>query len=66
MIRYCLAFAALSTAVSVSAASPHGILVGDINRDGDACTDFYDYANGTWRKQNPIPDDMDRWSRRWL
>ena len=65
MIRYCLAFAALSTAVSVSAASPHGILVGDINRDGDACTDFYDYANGTWRKQNPIPDDMDRWSRRW-
>src|SRR6266567_8704985 len=43
----------------------HGIQVGDIDRSADPCTDFFQYANGTWRAQNPIPDYMDRWSRRW-
>jgi putative endopeptidase len=50
---------------TVATAAPHGILPGDINRKGDACTDFYDYANGSWRAQNAIPATMDRWSRRW-
>ena len=43
----------------------HGIYVGDLDRSADPCTDFFQYANGTWRKQNPIPAYMDRWSRRW-
>ena len=51
--------------VTVAGANPHGIQPDDINRDGNPCNDFFDYANGTWRKQNPIPDYMDRWSRRW-
>jgi len=50
---------------AATADSPHGISPGDINRKGDACNDFFDYANGAWRKENPIPDYMDRWSRRW-
>ena len=50
---------------TASAGSLHGIMPDDINRSANACTDFFDYANGTWRKQNPIPDHMDRWSRRW-
>ena len=50
---------------TATADSPHGISPGDINRKGDACNDFFDYANGAWRKENPIPDYMDRWSRRW-
>ncbi len=37
----------------------------DINRKADPCTDFYDFANGAWRAQNPIPPEMQRWSRRW-
>ncbi len=57
--------AAMSGLACAAGAAPHGIAPGDINRDGDACNDFFDYANGTWRKQNPIPDYMDRWSRRW-
>ncbi|WP_051885439.1 M13 family metallopeptidase [Lysobacter antibioticus] len=57
-----VALLAMSTA---SAGALHGIQPDDINRQGNACTDFYDYANGAWRKQNPIPDYMDRWSRRW-
>jgi putative endopeptidase len=50
---------------SAAGASPHGIEPGDINRDGNACDDFFDYANGAWRRDNAIPDYMDRWSRRW-
>ncbi|MCU1238427.1 MAG: peptidase family protein [Candidatus Solibacter sp.] len=42
-----------------------GIEPGDINRDADPCTDFYDFANGAWRARNPIPPAMQRWSRRW-
>lgn len=50
---------------SMSAGAEHGIYPDDINRAGAACTDFFDYANGFWRKANSIPDYMDRWSRRW-
>ncbi len=28
-----------------------------------ACQNFYQYACGTWRKNNPIPPDRARWSR---
>ena len=57
--------AALLSLAAAASAQPHGIQTADINRNGNACTDFFDYANGTWRKENPIPDYMDRWSRRW-
>ena len=43
----------------------HGISVSDIHRDGAACSDFSDYANGAWHSAHSIPDYMDRWSRRW-
>src|SRR5262245_38371333 len=43
----------------------HGIRVGDLDRKAEPCTDFFQFANGAWRAQNPIPAYMDRWSRRW-
>jgi len=55
----------LMAAGTASAGSLHGILPGDMDPNAQACTDFFQYANGSWRKQNPIPDYMDRWSRRW-
>ena len=55
----------LSIALTALAADPRGIEVGDLNRSVDPCTDFFEYANGTWRASNPIPAYMDRWSRRW-
>jgi endothelin-converting enzyme/putative endopeptidase len=45
--------------------SLHGIEVKDLDRKVEPCHDFYEFANGTWRANNPIPASMTRWSRRW-
>jgi predicted metalloendopeptidase len=34
-----------------------------IDRTADPCVDFYQYACGTWIKNNPIPNDQSRWGR---
>ena len=57
--------AATLAACATPVLAMHGIEAGDIRRDGAACNDFFDYANGAWRASHPIPDYMDRWSRRW-
>ena len=46
-------------------AQQHGVQLSDIDRGANACTDFFQFANGAWRKANPIPASMQRWSRRW-
>jgi putative endopeptidase len=45
--------------------SLHGIDVSDLDRKADPCNDFYEFANGAWRANNPIPASMTRWSKRW-
>jgi putative endopeptidase len=45
--------------------SLHGIDVTDLDRKADPCNDFYEFANGMWRANNPIPASMSRWSKRW-
>jgi endothelin-converting enzyme/putative endopeptidase len=42
-----------------------GIETSDLNKTVAPCDNFYDFSNGAWRAQNPIPASMDRWSRRW-
>jgi putative endopeptidase len=43
----------------------HGIDPSDIDRKISPCQDFYEFANGTWRANNPIPPSMTIWSKRW-
>ena len=43
----------------------HGIDLTDLDRKAAPCDDFFEFANGTWRANNPIPASMTRWSKRW-
>jgi hypothetical protein len=61
-----LPFAALLLTAALTQTAERGVFVDDIDRKADACTSFFDYANGAWRAANPIPASMDRWSRRWV
>ena len=64
--RVILVFALLSSAlVQGQSGTLRGIEAADVNRGADACSDFYEFANGKWRSDNPIPAAMPRWSRRW-
>src|SRR6266403_1510021 len=45
--------------------SVHGIDLTDLDRKAEPCNDFFQFANGTWRANNPIPASMTRWSKRW-
>ena len=61
-----LAFVILGSAVAVARPSPQsGPELADMDRKVEACTDFYEFSNGAWRAMNPIPAEMQRWSRRW-
>src|SRR6202047_3160319 len=63
-----LAFLMLSLCFDVAFAqcsSLHGIDVAELAGKPNPCNNFYNFAKGTWRANNPIPASMTRWSKRW-
>jgi putative endopeptidase len=67
LLRIALALALCTSAMfsQTSTSSFHGIDPTDLDRKADPCGDFYQFANGTWRANNPIPASMTHWSKRW-
>ncbi|HEY7402158.1 MAG TPA: M13 family metallopeptidase [Candidatus Angelobacter sp.] len=64
-LRLSLLLIASCSALLAQTSTQKGVQTGDIDRNADPCTDFFQYANGKWRADNPIPPSMVRWSRRW-
>jgi putative endopeptidase len=53
---------ALLFSLCVSAfAQGKGFNVSNLDRSADACTDFFQYANGSWLKSTEIPASESRW-----
>jgi putative endopeptidase len=65
ILRYVLPFLLTGALFAQNPNELKSILVSEMDKSADPCDNFFDYANGGWRKANPIPASMPRWSRRW-
>lgn len=59
-----LCFSVCASAVSATSATSNNLVVESqaMDKSADACSDFFQYANGKWLATNPIPADRARYS----
>jgi endothelin-converting enzyme/putative endopeptidase len=58
-----LALAVAATIAPAQTAKTPGFDMSAIDRTADPCTNFYQYACGSWMKSNPVPADRAIWGR---
>jgi putative endopeptidase len=59
-----LCFSVCTSAMSETTATSNNLVVESqtMDKSADACTDFFQYSNGKWLANNPIPADRARYS----
>jgi putative endopeptidase len=60
-IRFATACVVVIAASVSTFAQNKGFDTSRMNKSVDACTDFFEYANGTWLKETQIPASESRW-----
>ncbi len=63
LLAFALCFAAPLLAQRATVNALPGFDPGAIDRSASPCANFYQYACGTWLKDNPIPADQSAWGR---
>jgi putative endopeptidase len=58
-----VAWIAFAQSRAENAPGAHTLDLKAVDSSADPCVDFYQYACGTWMKNNPIPPDQSRWGR---
>lgn len=61
VFRYVTAVFVVALAASIGLSQNKGFDTRRMDKSVDACTDFFDYANGSWLKSTEIPSSESRW-----